>query len=80
MIPKIMEEARSVALKNGIDAAKVYLADEISKVPIMKLDYYEICDADTLEPLTELVQGREAVSLIALFVGNIRLIDNWMIN
>jgi len=79
LVPKIMEEAKSVALQAGVEAAKVYVANEVSKVPSMKLDYYEICDAETLEPLSQLPVNHKAISLIALFVGNIRLIDNWII-
>ena len=32
------------------------------------------------ELLTEFNPKQKAVSLIAVFVGNIRLIDNWMID
>jgi pantothenate synthetase len=46
----------------------------------MKLDYYEVCDTETLKPLTALKPNQKAISLIAVFVGNIRLIDNWMID
>ena len=46
----------------------------------MKLDYYEVCDAETLEAISYIKPNQKAVSLIAVFVGNIRLIDNWMVN
>jgi pantoate--beta-alanine ligase len=76
LIPEIMQQARHIALDKGMAAAKSYVAERVSKVAMMKLDYYEICDAETLKPLTELKEGAKAISLIALFVGNIRLIDN----
>ncbi len=80
LVPKMMEESREIAKKNGISAAKSYIHNEVAKVSIMKLDYYEVCNADTLEPLTALKPTQQAISLIAVFVGNIRLIDNWMID
>ncbi len=79
LIPGIMQEARLIALDKGIAAAKKYVTKRVSEVEIMKLDYYEVCDADTLELFTELKTDTKAISLIALFVGNVRLIDNLMI-
>lgn len=80
LVPKMMEGARDIAKQTGVGAAKSYILNEVAQVPIMKLDYYEVCDTETLEPLTALKPNQPAISLIAVFVGNIRLIDNWMIN
>ena len=80
LVPKMMQHAKVLAMEQGIEAAKIVVAIEISKVSSMKLDYYEICDADTLEPLIKINPNKKAISLIAVFVGNIRLIDNWMID
>lgn len=74
-----MQEAIVVLKSKGIDAAKDFVNEQVSKVSIMKLDYYEICDAATLEPINEIKPNQKVITLIALFVGNIRLIDNWMI-
>lgn len=40
------------------------------------LDYAEVADAETLEPLGALAPGRHAVGLLAVRVGGTRLIDN----
>jgi pantoate--beta-alanine ligase len=79
LIPIIMQEAKRIAIEKGIQEAKVFITENVARVPIMKLDYYAICDADTLESIVEFNVKEKAVSLIAVFVGNIRLIDNWMI-
>lgn len=79
LIPKIMQEAKQIAIEKGVDEAKAFVAQSVAKVAIMKLDYYEICDANTLEFISKLIKNEQAVSLIAVFVGNIRLIDNWII-
>lgn len=75
-IPQMMEKAKTIALKNGIDSAKKLIDYEIAKNPLMKLDYYEICNPENLETLSKLQDGKPALSLIALYVGKIRLIDN----
>lgn len=86
-IPQWMQEAIVIVKEKGITAAKQFINEKVSKVPEMKLDYYEVCDAETLESISDIksvtlsgVEGHQkAISLIAVFVGNIRLIDNWMI-
>lgn len=80
LIPKMMKEAVELIKQKGIDAAKQFIIQEVSEVKEMNLDYYEVCNADTLEPMTEFNSKQQTVSLIAVFVGNIRLIDNWMVN
>lgn len=79
-IPKIMNEAKLLVAQKGITYAKLFVDEQIAKHPLMKLEYYEVCDADTLEILCNTHSSQKMVSLIALFVGNIRLIDNWMID
>ncbi len=79
-IPQMMRQALAIARESGIATAKAYIQQEVNAQPLMKLDYYEICNAQTLEPLDSLKPGQQAVSLIAVFVGSIRLIDNWMLD
>jgi len=79
-VPKMMQEAINLVKSTGIDAAKDYITNYVKEQPLMKLDYYEVCDAETLEPLTSFDASQKAISLIAVFVGNVRLIDNWPVN
>lgn len=79
MVPDMMQQANKVVREQSIDAAKKFISDLVSKISIMKLDYFEVCDAETLETVTDFNPNRKTVSLIAVFVGNIRLIDNWII-
>lgn len=76
LIPKLMQEAKKIALDKGIAAAKQFIKQETDKVAIMKLEYFEICDAETLEEILNLNSEKTAIALIAVFVGKIRLIDN----
>ena len=47
---------------------------EVLERHALKIDYVEIVDAGTLEPVTEAVRGN--VALIAVYCGKTRLIDN----
>ncbi len=78
LVPKLMQQAKQIALNNGINDAKQFIINEVSKVPVMKLDYFEICDAD-LREISKINPSVKAVALIAVFVGKIRLIDNLVI-
>jgi pantoate--beta-alanine ligase len=76
LIPNILKEADAIVKSSGIEAAKAYVKNETSKVDLMKLDYYEICEAETLKIVDVIADKRHYVALIACFVGRIRLIDN----
>lgn len=78
-IPEMMKLGNQILKLYGIAEAKKYINSVVATIPNMKLEYYEVCDAETLELLSEFNPAKKAVSLIAVFVGNIRLIDNWMI-
>ncbi len=54
--------------------AKQIIADE----PQVRLDYFEIVDPDTLDPLDEI--SRPALVAVAAYVGSTRLIDNTVLN
>ncbi len=58
------------------DAAKLLAAGrkEFDKESSARLDYFEIVNPDTLDPLEDVSNG--ALVAVAAFVGNTRLIDN----
>jgi pantoate--beta-alanine ligase len=80
LIPKIMRDAKLVILTKGIIEAKQFVLNQVSKEPLMNLDYFEICNPETLENIIYLKPNEKAVVLIAVFVGKIRLIDNLIID
>jgi pantoate--beta-alanine ligase len=57
------------------DAARTLLRHRLSAAPGVRLDYAEVCDPETLEPLEGVVEG-PAQALVAARVGATRLIDN----
>lgn len=75
LIPIIMKKAADLAREKGVTYAKLYVDEQIHQQPLMKLDYYEICDFESLDSLQD-IYNKRAISLIAVFVGAVRLIDN----
>ncbi|HEY6978434.1 MAG TPA: pantoate--beta-alanine ligase [Chitinophagaceae bacterium] len=63
-LQRLKDEARSMLLNAGFE----------------KIDYVEICDANTLTPLTEYNDQIKTVALTAAFIEGVRLIDNLILN
>ncbi|MEO6302939.1 MAG: pantoate--beta-alanine ligase [Bacteroidia bacterium] len=79
LVPKIMLQAKEIAINKGINDAKQFISNEVAKIPVMKLEYFEVCDAE-LNEISNLGSTKNAIALIAVFVGKIRLIDNIIIS
>ena len=66
-------------LKAGIDIIKQQATQQIKAAGFESVDYIEIADATTLQPLTEQTKQQPAVALVAAFLGGVRLIDNMVL-
>ncbi len=75
-IPLWMKKAASLTATTKIEDIKKGLSQEIAQHPELKLDYFEVCDPETLDVFSGHLNGRKAIALIALYTGKIRLIDN----
>jgi pantoate--beta-alanine ligase len=73
-----LQRAQQAVAAGQRDAERVrqILRDTLESQPLVRVDYVEVADADTLEPLSELKSGGKAVALVAARVGRTRLIDN----
>jgi hypothetical protein len=65
---RCLAEPFSVLLKNG--------AAVIHSQPLMSLEYLEIADAFSLQPIKDIHSSKSAVVCIAVKIGAVRLIDN----
>jgi len=74
LIPQTMNKVKEMWNKNSVAEIKEFVQTEFAKEGYMKLDYFEIADARTLQPIED--RSKPAVACIAVFDGKIRLIDN----
>jgi pantoate--beta-alanine ligase len=76
---RALDNARSEIAAGQSDAAHLLVAIRriIDSEPGVKLDYAEIVDAETLEPVLHL--RRTCLILLAAYVGGTRLIDNALV-
>jgi pantoate--beta-alanine ligase len=63
------------SIKN-VEQLKALVENEINLVPQLELEYFDMVDAQTLQPLTSFSQAKSAVACIAVKIGDVRLIDN----
>lgn len=67
--------------RNKMDSTSVkeligWVEMEINRDPLLKVEYFEIVDAETLLPVTDWDSVGSIVGCIAVWAGKIRLIDN----
>ena len=67
---------RAVANAGEKSADKIIalVSNVISESPLAEIDYIEVVDAETLQPVK--MTGPDSVLLLAVFFGKTRLIDN----
>jgi len=53
-----------------------FVENEIAKYDLFKIEYYEIVDDETLQPIADLNDSNGVVGCITVWANNVRLIDN----
>lgn len=77
--PKIADallKSLTFAQSHTVEATVRYVVDAVNAVPGMRVEYYEIVDGYTLQPVTEWQQTDFIVGCITVYNGDVRLIDN----
>ncbi|MEI6681742.1 MAG: pantoate--beta-alanine ligase [Bacteroidota bacterium] len=77
--PKIYQVLTKLKEKSGkipVPEAREWAAKKIREIPEFHLDYLEIGDMESLQPVTNWRHKARAMAFIAVFLGDVRLIDN----
>jgi pantoate--beta-alanine ligase len=75
-IYKTLKEVRKkFGLENADDVTQ-WVENQFIKHPLLKLEYFTIADEKTLETIKNKESGKKYRAFIAIFAGEIRLIDN----
>ena len=75
-ISETLFKSRSFAGKIPVDELKKQLTESINQVPMLRIEYFDIVDGNTLQSISEWTESDYVVGCIAVFCGKIRLIDN----
>ena len=71
----ILQISNSLDTKN-VQEIKDFVVSQIAALPEMRLDYFEIAEDQTLQPVKSFEEAEGIMGFIAVFLGDVRLIDN----
>ncbi len=78
VIHRALESSIGWAKNHTLAETKKYVIDEINSFPHMEVEYYEIVDPLTMQPLSEWTDAQNGTSVgcVTAYCGKVRLIDN----
>ena len=76
IIAATLKESRKFVPEKEVDEVVNWVIDSLNKVPQLHVEYYEIVDEATLQPIQSWNDSDNPIGCIAVFCGEIRLIDN----
>ena len=78
-IYKALQYIKQNITKDNFETLKQEAVEIILNSGFDKIDYIEICDAETLQPEDHIMQQKKLIILVAAYIEDVRLIDNIII-
>lgn len=75
-ISKVLNECSNFVAQMSPEELTQWVVDEINKVDILQVEYFEIVDGNSLQKITNWSDTEYVVGCITVYCGKIRLIDN----
>lgn len=76
---KTLVKCKESSQKISFQKLKTWAEVNLNLEPLIKVDYIRFCDTETLEEVHNIDEANHVVLLGAIFIGQIRLIDNLII-
>ncbi len=76
VIRRALQDAAAAMQPGRTDVPIKSIRDTIEGADLARIDYVEIVDAETMQPIEEFIPGRPARIAAAVYFGKTRLIDN----
>lgn len=76
LIARTLKESVNFAPEKSVQEVIEYVVNTINSDPVMRVEYYEIVDGNTLESIQNWSDTDYAVGCITVYCGEVRLIDN----
>lgn len=80
LIYKTLVQARQLTTEKSVNELEKWVRDSINKSPHLNVEYFEIVDSETLQPVLQWEAEGPKTGCIAVFCGKVRLIDNVVMN
>lgn len=75
-IYKVLRESCNFAASHTVGETVGYVTDCLNALPEMQVEYYEIVDGLTMQPVADWCESDYVVGCITVYCGEVRLIDN----
>lgn len=76
LIAKTLYEARNKAKIASVQQTIDWVTNEVNGNPHLQVEYFEVSNAETLEPIRDWNAAQHVVGCIVVHAGSVRLIDN----
>jgi len=76
LIAKVLKASKAMATDKTVEEVKQYVVDTLNAEELLDVEYYDIVDTLTLQSVSSWDEAGDKVGCIAIFAGDIRLIDN----
>ena len=75
-IARTLKESITFAALKSVEEVKNWVTNTLNNTPYMRVEYYEIIDGCSLQPINDWKETAAPVGCITVFCGDVRLIDN----
>ena len=75
-IHRTLQTSVDWAKDHTVKEVEKYVVDEINSFPQMSVEYYQIVDGATMQPIDDWSQSQQPVGCVTVYCGDVRLIDN----
>ena len=76
LIARTLKESTTFVPGKSVQDVIDYVVNTINADPVMRVEYFEIVDGDTMESIKDWSDSSYAVGCITVYCGEVRLIDN----
>ena len=76
VIAATLQESCNFVSKKSVQEVIDLVVDTLNNIPVLRVEYFEIVDGQSLQPIRVWDESTEPIGCIAVFCGDIRLIDN----
>jgi len=76
LIFKTLSRAKDLMKTKTVDEVKQFVTDTINENPFLEVEYFSIVDEVTLNEIQNWNDAKVKVGCIAVYCGEVRLIDN----
>jgi pantoate--beta-alanine ligase len=75
-IYQTLQQARSMSANHSLQEVEQWIRERIGSDPDFELEYIQIADAETLQPIANFTDATHVVACITVWLDGVRLIDN----